>query len=54
MSLHPKQSGGREELLDDFRSLTAAFAGRRYGMRSAGARRRLLAGPGQCPDGGGR
>jgi predicted site-specific integrase-resolvase len=53
MSLHPKESGGREELLDDFSSLGAAFAGRVYGMRPAGARRRLLAEPGQCPDGGG-
>jgi hypothetical protein len=54
MSLHPKQSGSREELLDDLSSLTAISAGRRYRMRPAGARRRLRAGPGQCPGGGGR
>jgi putative resolvase len=54
MSLHPKRSGGREELLDDFSSLVAVFAGCLYGMRSAGARRRLLAGPAQRPEGGGR
>jgi putative resolvase len=54
MSPHPKQSGSREQLLDDFISQVAAFAGRRYGMRSAGARRRLRAESGQCPDGGGR
>jgi putative resolvase len=41
--LHPKKSGGRDELLDDFVSLVATFAGRLYGMRSAEARRRLLA-----------
>ncbi|MFG2028627.1 IS607 family transposase [Streptomyces sp. NPDC048825] len=41
--LHPKKSGGREELLEDFLSLVTAFAGRLYGMRSAEARRQLLA-----------
>ncbi len=54
MGLHAKQSGGREELLDDFSWLAAAFAGRRSGMRPAEARSRLLAGPGRCPGGGGR
>jgi excisionase family DNA binding protein len=49
--LHPKKLGGRDELLEDFISLVAAFAGRLYGMRSADARRRLLAESGQCPDG---
>jgi predicted site-specific integrase-resolvase len=46
--LHPKQSGGREELLEDFVSLVTTFAGRLYGMRSAEARQRLLAETGQC------
>ena len=41
--LHPKAQGGREELLEDFISLVTTFAGRLYGMRSAAARRRLLA-----------
>ncbi len=41
--LHPKKSGGREELLEDFMSLLTTFAGRLYGMRSAESRRRLLA-----------
>ncbi|MFF4259123.1 IS607 family transposase [Streptomyces sp. NPDC001663] len=41
--LHPKKSGGREELLEDFVSLVTTFAGRLYGMRSAESRRRLLA-----------
>jgi len=41
--LHPKKSGGREELLEDFASLVTTFAGRLYGMRSAESRRRLLA-----------
>jgi predicted site-specific integrase-resolvase len=36
-------AGGMEELLDDFMSLVATFAGRMYGMRSREARRRLLA-----------
>jgi excisionase family DNA binding protein len=45
--LHPKKSGGRDELLDDFVSLVTTFAGRLYGMRSAEARRRLLAEAGQ-------
>ena len=49
MSLHPKESGGRQELLGDFSSLVATFAGRVYGMRPAEARSRLLAEPGQCP-----
>lgn len=40
--LHPKKSGGRDELLDDFASLVTTFAGRLYGMRSAQARQRLL------------
>jgi excisionase family DNA binding protein len=39
----PKAQGGREELLEDFVSLVTTFAGRLYGMRSAAARRRLLA-----------
>ena len=54
MSLHPKESGDRQELLGDFSSLAAAFAGRGYGMRPAEARSRLLAEPGQCPEGGRR
>ncbi|SCG40199.1 IS607 family transposase [Micromonospora inositola] len=42
--LHPKGSaGGVEELLDDFMSLVATFAGRMYGLRSREAKRRLLA-----------
>lgn len=41
--LHPKKSGGGEELLEDFMSLLTTFAGRLYGMRSAQSRRRLLA-----------
>jgi excisionase family DNA binding protein len=51
--LHPKSSGGREELVEDFTSLVTTFAGRLYGMRSAEARRRLLSESGQCPDGNG-
>ncbi|MFE7527233.1 IS607 family transposase [Kitasatospora sp. NPDC057542] len=47
--LHPKQTGGRQELLEDFISLVTTFAGRLYGMRSADARRKLLAESGQCP-----
>jgi putative resolvase len=50
--LHPKKSGGRDELLEDFVSLVTTFAGRVYGMRSAEARKRLLAESGQCPAGG--
>jgi predicted site-specific integrase-resolvase len=46
--LDAKELGGRGELLADFVSLVTTFAGRLYGMRSAGNRRRLLAGPGQC------
>ena len=45
--LHPKAQGGREELLEDFVSLVTTFAGRLYGMRSAAARKRLLAEAGQ-------
>jgi putative resolvase len=42
--LHPRGSaGGMEELLEDFMSLVATFAGRLYGSRSREARRRLLA-----------
>ena len=42
--LHPKGSaGGMEELLADFMSLIATFAGRMYGIRSREARKRLLA-----------
>lgn len=42
--LHPKGSaGGMEELLEDFMSLVATFAGRLYGIRSREARKRLLA-----------
>ncbi|WP_445527540.1 recombinase family protein [Streptomyces cyslabdanicus] len=42
--LHAKgAAGGMEELLDDFMSLVATFAGRMYGMRSRETRRRLLA-----------
>ncbi|MGP4088831.1 hypothetical protein [Streptomyces sp. KR55] len=46
--LHPKKSGGRDELLEDFVSLVTTFAGRLYGMRSAEARKRLLAESGLC------
>lgn len=49
---HPKKLGGREELLEDFVSLVATFAGRLYGMRSAENRRRLLTESGQCEAGG--
>jgi putative resolvase len=52
--LHPKAQSGREELLEDFISLVTMFAGRLYGMRSAAARRRLLAEPGTAPSGGDR
>ncbi|MEO6081840.1 MAG: hypothetical protein ABIQ18_01895 [Umezawaea sp.] len=41
--LHPKQPGGRDELLEGFGSLATTFLGRLYGMRSAQARERLLA-----------
>ena len=42
--LHPKGSaGGMEEMLADFMSLIATFAGRMYGIRSKEARKRLLA-----------
>jgi predicted site-specific integrase-resolvase len=41
--LHPKVTGGREELLEDFMSLVTTFAGRLYGLRSAESRRRLIA-----------
>jgi excisionase family DNA binding protein len=45
--LHPKGSaGGIEELLADFMSLVATFAGRMYGIRSREAKRRLLAAAG--------
>ncbi|MFD7606174.1 IS607 family transposase [Streptomyces mirabilis] len=50
--LHPKKSGRRDELLDDFVSLVTTFAGRLYGMRSAQARKRLLAESGRCAGGG--
>ena len=50
--LHPKAQGGREELLEDFISLVTTFAGRLYGMRSAAARKRLLAESDRCPPGG--
>jgi predicted site-specific integrase-resolvase len=46
--LHLKGSaGGVEELLADFRSVVATFAGRMYGIRSVEAKRRLLAAAGQ-------
>jgi predicted site-specific integrase-resolvase len=48
--LHPKKSGGRDELLEDFVLLVTTFAGRLYGMRSAQARERLLAESGQCAE----
>jgi excisionase family DNA binding protein len=45
--LHPKGSaGGVDELLADFMSLVATFAGRLYGLRSRDARQRLLAAAG--------
>lgn len=41
--LHPKGSaGGMDELLADFMSLVATFAGRMYGIRGREARQRLL------------
>jgi putative resolvase len=52
--LHPKAQGGREELPEDFISLVTTFAGRLYGMRSAAARKRLLAESGTSPPGGSR
>jgi putative resolvase len=52
--LHPKAQGGREKLLEDFISLVTTFAGRLYGMRSAAARKRLLAESGTSPPGGSR
>nr|WSY55323.1 IS607 family transposase [Streptomyces sp. NBC_00886] len=48
--LHPKNLGGRDELLEDFVCLVTTFAGRLYGMRSAQNRKRLLAESGQCSD----
>ena len=46
--LHPKGSaGGVEELLADFMSVVATFAGRMYGIRSREAKRRLLAAAGK-------
>ena len=46
--LHPKGSaGGVEELLADFMSLVATFAGRMYGIRSREAKRRLLVAAGE-------
>ncbi len=46
--LHPKGSaGGVEELLADFMSLVATFAGRMYGIRSREAKRRLLTAAGK-------
>jgi putative resolvase len=45
--LHPKQIGGRDELLEDFIALVTTFAGRLYGMRSAENRKRLLVESGQ-------
>jgi putative resolvase len=50
--LDPKKSGSRDELLEDFASLVATFAGRLYGMRSAEARGRLPAGTGRCAGSG--
>jgi predicted site-specific integrase-resolvase len=52
--LHPKAQGGSEELLEDFISLVTTFAERLYGMRSAAARRRLLAESDRRPTGGTR
>jgi excisionase family DNA binding protein len=55
--LHEKGSaGGMDELLADFMSLVATFAGRMYGIRSRDARRRLLAqaAAGTGVDGSGR
>lgn len=49
--LHPKKSGGRDEVLEDFIPLVTTFAGRLYGMRSTEARKRLLSDSGQCPAG---
>ena len=49
--LRPQAQGGREELLEDFSSLVTTLAGRLYGMRSAAARRRLLAESGRWPPG---
>jgi putative resolvase len=52
--LHPKAQDGREELLEDFISLITTFAGRLYAMRSAAARRQLLAESGTAPSGASR
>lgn len=43
-------AGGMEELLDDFMSLVAAFAGRMYGLRSCEARRLLAEADGRIGD----
>jgi predicted site-specific integrase-resolvase len=46
--LHPEGSaGGVEELLADFVSLVAVFAGRMYGIRGREAKRRLLTAAGE-------
>lgn len=44
---HPKKSGGRDELLQDFGSLATTVAGRLSGMRGARVRTRLLTGTGR-------
>lgn len=49
--LHPQAQGGREEFLEDFISPVTTFAGRLYGMRSAAAPKRLLAGSDRRPPG---
>ncbi len=50
----PKAQGGREEPRENRISLAIAFASRLYGMWSAAARSRLLAGSGRCQPGGAR
>jgi len=49
--LHPQAQGGREEFLEDSISPVTTFAGRLYGMRSAAAPKRLLAGSDRHPPG---
>jgi predicted site-specific integrase-resolvase len=47
-------AGGMEELLADFMSLIATFAGRMYGIRSKEARKRLLTEAAERTDSGGQ
>ncbi|WP_345431396.1 hypothetical protein [Actinoallomurus vinaceus] len=49
--LHPGRSGAQDALAADLVSLVTTFSERPYGMRSAQARRRLLAESGRVPSG---